>query len=1027
LFLAPLAIGAAFALPQAQSGPKGDVSKNFLQLVEVSHGFGRLLPHQTTVPDANGQPTGVLVDIRVADDLRHLTPANGVLPPVPWPTSAVIPSGGPGNHYLLARFDRPLDVDSILNGSTTGSPFTGAITVERVDPGTGQRLTIRGRGFVSGLTYGEPDPDNPGRRRLEKWVVPDDPDFNFAVDPRGFGFPGTEGGFPGAHLLSGLNSFVFVPDVDDDLSTHETFPLGAQIQMRITREVRATSGETLAMEGLASATVGPDTTSPEVLVRRGGTPFIVPADGAEGVDPRASVRIRFSEPIQPLTLGPVRRAGISPSVEIRFGPVPAGVLMPFTVRPISVLDLTRFAFDPAYDFPGSGPDDLPYEDFGTVRVRLNASQLQDLADRLNTRGAASSFRTARGPGIVNAPVTPDTIYVARGGEQTGVSVIDLNGFGAGTGNPVYDILHPIVQGNTNYPNNPNLALQGALLIPPLGVGSSTVTGGSEGPFTLTKDSNLGSVLAGKPLLSSVADMALGHALDIVYNNGAPFGCQAGGGNLCATTGLKRADLAVGGPNTLAPPANGQLPLKIVFGGENLASWAPHPNPPPLVFPPLCIEPQILGQEPTSVRTSRPPPQGLGLTNLLVPGPFPLGIPALDLPPQGTLVPELNSFFQGPGEPQPTITQCPSFAIRQQIGQFLYVADRAANQVVVLNSNRFTVLARIGVPDPTALAMSPNLDFLAVSSESTDQVFFIDVNPLSATFHQIATATSVGDGPRGIAWESGNEDILVCCTAENSVFVLSAFTLGVRKVLTTHISAPIDIALTPRQAGFGFARGVYFAYVLNGNGTVAVFESGPGGVNGFGFDDILGILPFQFLHPKAIQADVTNLNSAFFVLHEFPLLPNGQPSGVPGGALTRVALTGALVGAQPLNPGEQPSFRDLQYGVLASLGEGANGLSGVPTDIAFDDQRNLSALTNRFTQFSASQPLSINGKSLVKDLNGSVVPASAPQFLFLATPSPGVVDVFTMNDLTRVDTNPFQPGIQSIPVPGLTGLMSYFRQ
>ena len=41
-------------------------------------------------------------------------------------------------------------------------------------------------------------------------------------------------------------------------------------------------------------------------------------------------------------------------------------------------------------------------------------------------------------------------------------------------------------------------------------------------------------------------------------------------------------------------------LMIISGepglAENIISWAPHPNPPPLQFPPLCATPFIGGQE-----------------------------------------------------------------------------------------------------------------------------------------------------------------------------------------------------------------------------------------------------------------------------------------------------------------------------------------------------------------------------------------------------------------------------------------------
>ena len=67
-------------------------------------------------------------------------------------------------------------------------------------------------------------------------------------------------------------------------------------------------------------------------------------------------------------------------------------------------------------------------------------------------------------------------------------------------------------------------------------------------------------------------------------------------------------------NTMTPTQQGQFG-GLGAGAENLMGWAPHPNPPPLVFPPLCISPYIGGQEPTSIDTQT----GALLTNLLVPG------------------------------------------------------------------------------------------------------------------------------------------------------------------------------------------------------------------------------------------------------------------------------------------------------------------------------------------------------------------------------------------------------------------------
>jgi hypothetical protein len=373
-----------------------------------------------------------------------------------------------------------------------------------------------------------------------------------------------------------------------------------------------------------------------------------------------------------------------------------------------------------------------------------------------------------------------------------------------------------------------------------------------------------------------------------------------------------------------------------------------------------------------------------------------------------------------------------FQIRQQIGQFLYVVDRIGRELVVFNSNRFSVIDRIPLPDPTSLAMSPNLDYLAVTNQASDLVSFIDVDPASSSFHQVVKTTRVGRNPIGIAWDSGNEDILVCNRGDSTLSVISAFTLNVRKTLRNQLRAPFDVVVTPRQLSFGFFRAVYFGYVLNGDGSVALVESGPDGINGWGFDDVIGQPPFQFDKPKAIQVDVRNLNSAVWIVHENQLSLTGEQTGLTGGAVSNMAIVGGRVGAFYLDQGlfVTPQIRDLQFGILASIG--SDQLTGIPTDIAFDDQRNSTALTNFSGPFSAGFPLSVNGKSLVKPGPGGSIPIKAPAFMFLAVPKstegPGVIDVVEIaSGFRRFDTNPFDAGVQSIPCPGANRLADFTRQ
>lgn len=630
--------------------------------------------------------------------------------------------------------------------------------------------------------------------------------------------------------------------------------------------------------------------------------------------------------------------------------------------------------------------------------------------------------------VCNAPVAPDTIYVARvGGSPSvaGVSVIDLNGFGQSTGNPTYDPTQTQAQpGDTNYPDNPNVKLQGALLYPALAPGTSTVDGGSEGVFHLTRNSALDTLLARSPAIASAGDMMLGWPLDVAINNGpGPLGCTGGGGSLCLVDALQQLHVVMGGPNTLALAGPGVTPFHTVVGGGNPISFAPHPNPPPRLATPVCQQPVIFGQEPTWIDSP--------LSNLLVPGDA-FGAPLQGVPPSGLLTSEQNTGFFGPSAPQTSIPACSPYVMRQQLGHFLYVVDSVANQVVVLNSNTFDVIARITTPDPTELAMGPNLDLLAVTNRAAGSVSFIDIDPRSGNFHVVIQTTAVGNLPSGIAWDPGNEDILVCNEGSNSVSILSAATLSVRKTVTTGLDQPFAVAITQRQTNFGHLRNVYFGYVLDRAGHLSLFESGPNGVNGWGYDDIVGQAPFTFAAPKAMQPDPLHLESGVWIAHEGQLDEHGLPTALAGGAVTNVRLLSLGQGAIPLGSLSllSPRLRMLRFRIAASIG--SDQLSGDPLDIAFDDQRNLGSLPNTFSAFSSGAPIDRNGKSQVRSTPNGVDNVNEATYMFLpvrerATGLVADIDVIRLSNNTRVDTDAFLPGIQSIRARGSAVVMDYFRQ
>jgi len=1026
------------------SGP-GASAGTQMRLTEVSNGFGRLLPHTTL----RAGSTTEVVDLNTIDDiLANVTTTNPVLPTPTFEATAILPSGEDGNHFISASFTRPLDVLSILDPNPSGggsNGLVGSITVVATDPLNGAAVPVTGRAFINGMSYAGPLVD--GQFELQPWVAADEDGnlvANPAIDndlngiPDGLGFPGTVTDFAGATKLVGTNVFTFIVDSDDNLATYETFPVGMQIRIDMNEGVAAVGGRRLVDRALACTTVGPDVIPPQP--RRTPPPqslFITsPSGGSVGIDPLTPIVVEFTEPVQPTTVGEFplgRPPQLSPALSVAFGPDTSRVDVPFNILPVSPFDLSRFELQLAFNLPGDGPADAPCGVFNRIDILASAAQFQDLSGNLNSLNGSASYTTGEGPGLVNAPVTPDTVYVARTGAEPGISVIDLNGFGGGTGNPVYDPTFQTFQrGWTYFPLNPNVLLQGSTVFPPLGPGSCTVNGGSSGVFTLSKDSALNDKLVRSPLLLSIGDMALGQSLDTTFNNGpAPYGCQSGTGNLCAQDGFKNIVIILGGPNTIIPqpliPNNAQI--QTVTGTANIASWAPSPNPPPLLFPPLCASPFLAGQEPTSIESFN----NAAVTNQLAPGDA-FGDPLNGVPPSGLLTSEQNTFWFGPSRPSQTPAGCATYMLRQQVGQYLYMIDRGAREVVVFNSNRMIVVDRIPLPDPTEFAMGTNLDFLAVTNQSVDTVSFIDIDPGSSTFHQVIIQTVVGDAPRGIAWDSANEDILVCNEGGNSMSIISANTLQVRKTVSSQLNQPFAVAITPRQIGFGFQRFVYFAYVLNRNGTLAVFESGPNSVNGWGYDDVIGIMPYTFQNPQTIQPDHRSLNSGLWIAHEGKLdLVTGQPGSAGTPALTQLEVTSGVVG--PIALGAQslliPNFRDMAYSVRVSLGP--ETLSGIPVDIAFDNLRNFSGLTNYYTNdFSAGFPQVVNGKSLARTVGNAVRPSNLPSYVFVAVPNPqqgseGLVHVIDASGYSLVDTNPFSPGTQSIEVTGATVLMDYFRQ
>jgi hypothetical protein len=560
-------------------------------------------------------------------------------------------------------------------------------------------------------------------------------------------------------------------------------------------------------------------------------------------------------------------------------------------------------------------------------------------------------------------------------------------------------------------------------------------------MTLTRNSALDTRLIRSPHIESVSDMMVGSSLDVVFNNAPPpLGCQSGNPNACAASGLKQPAAVVVGA-TIAPTQPGQFSA-IPPGSPNPISWAPSPNPPPLVFPPLCLSPSIDAQEPTSIDilivplggTAGVPPGVPKQPNQLAPNGNPLGNPGLGVPPNGLFITEQNSYFVGPSAPVPDPSACLPHMVRQQVGHFLYIADRLRGEIVVFNSNRMTVVDRLKVVDPTNMAMSPNLDLLAVTNRVSNQVTFIDILPTSSTFNTVLQVTTLtGLQPTAIVWQPDNEDILVCNQGDNSVSIISAFSQEERKRVGGLPGKPIDICVGPRHRPpapqLGLGRDTYFGYILSETGLVTIFESGPDGVGGWGPDSLIGSGTQVFQQPKRIVLDRSFLSGALWIAHSDPFnIASQTPSGQGGGAISQLRVTSAVAGVIPVTAGANLTSRQLDLDVFVSLGEGT--LSGSPVDIAFDNMLNIAGGTpNPTTAFSApGNPAPINGKNWARLVNGAWVPSSTPTFMFISVPNKSSIDVIRLQGgFQRLDVDVTTPGTQSIFADGATLLCDYWRQ
>jgi len=186
---------------------------------------------------------------------------------------------------------------------------------------------------------------------------------------------------------------------------------------------------------------------------------------------------------------------------------------------------------------------------------------------------------------------------------------------------------------------------------------------------------------------------------------------------------------------------------------------------------------------------------------------------------------------------------PIYEARQQIGNFLFVTDGVNKRLHAINSNSMEVVESLDLPDPYGVAVSPTSKIVYVTNEGDNTVSVVDAQPQSATFMTELVRVDVGQGPRGITVTPDNEDVFVLNRLGNTISIIDTGTNSVRRTITqSGINRPNDVCVGVREftGGPGFQSGTYHGFVSNGGGNnILIYEGGPSGVAGIGFDNVLG--------------------------------------------------------------------------------------------------------------------------------------------------------------------------------------------
>jgi YVTN family beta-propeller protein len=757
--------------------------------------------------------------------------------------------------------------------------------------------------------------------------------------------------------------------------------------------------------------------------------------------------------------------------------------VPFDVRPINPNNMAEYVVDSIMDLAGNldltlGPIPAtlnPHPSIQNASVAVTSLHNEAYDAIANSTRV---FHTNSGKAFTNAPVAPAAIYYTRL-SGSGMGAINLNGEGFETNDPATSKVllftnnlqmcacttsialpgsylkgcNPNVfgdggfadqNGNTVPPTaaiglgaNPAGHMGGATPVPGVNEGSTGSTANKGNPFgiypsgfeTVVRNSTGDARLAKSPVVGSVGDVQVGDFLDtLFFDTDNPFAANAfhTSATLSFWLGVSQSmnrnsisDPPVPNPPPMRVPV-GLAPLDVAFSKQDLLK------------PAFVLENAEVFTNSSQIAC---PPTFDHLPIHVLPNANPL------------LNDRLPSFAQN-GPSLASFGLPVTYSARQQIGNFLYVTDRNTGDVKVLNSNNFSLIAKISTPDPEGLGISPDLKRLYVSNYGDDTVSIIGTDPLAAFFHQEINRLKVGNGPRAVSVQPDNEDVFVANYLGNTVSILDPKTQTVRKTLTDGVKRPWDVVLSPRLINTGWVSGIYFGYIgCQQTGEILLYESGPSGATGIGADSIRWKVanngPFSQLRgmtydPGTYAGSSTGLPTGVYATHR------DAQTGLA--MISRVAFTAQLPNTGPLPavplpssvqnaPGtiqRQFSVVGTWGGPLVPLAQRLNhgGQDQAPYDVTLSDfntgeffssapqlpETNIGALSSTLS-LAAFGP---NSKSPLRSLGGTPIQTWIPDRMYVSFPGDDRIEVLDPGASgTKLNT------INGVPNVG--ALTSYFEQ